>query len=41
MFLRELEHYDGVLFLATNCLRASDAAILSRIHLLLKYEPLE
>lgn len=41
VFLRELEHYDGILFLTTNRMQTFDPAILSRIHLPLKYEPLK
>ncbi len=40
VFLRELEHFDGVLFLTTNRLQTFDAAILSRIHVSLKYSEL-
>ncbi len=40
VFLRELEQYDGVLFLTTNRLQTFDEAILSRIHVSLKYEEL-
>ena len=41
VFLRELEHYEGILFLTTNRMNTFDSAILSRIHLPLKYEPLK
>lgn len=41
VFLRELEQYDGVLFLATNRLQTFDEAILSRIHVSLKYKELD
>jgi SpoVK/Ycf46/Vps4 family AAA+-type ATPase len=41
VFLRELEHFDGILFLTTNRMQAFDPAILSRIHLPLRYEPLK
>ena len=41
VFLRELEHYDGILFLTTNRLQAFDEAVLSRVHLALRYEPLK
>jgi SpoVK/Ycf46/Vps4 family AAA+-type ATPase len=41
VFLRELEHYDGILFLTTNRLQVFDEAVLSRLHLALNYEPLK
>jgi hypothetical protein len=40
MFLRKLEYYEGILFLTTNRIAQFDGAILSRIHLLLRYENL-
>lgn len=40
VFLRELEHYDGILFLTTNRLQAFDEAVLSRVHLALRYNAL-
>ena len=40
VFLRELEHYEGILFLNTNRVKSFDEAILGRIHLALKYKPL-
>ncbi|KAK3935966.1 P-loop containing nucleoside triphosphate hydrolase protein, partial [Diplogelasinospora grovesii] len=40
VFLRGLEQYDGILFLTTNRLQAFDEAVLSRVHLALKYEAL-
>jgi SpoVK/Ycf46/Vps4 family AAA+-type ATPase len=40
VFLRELEYFDGVLFLTTNRVKSFDPAILSRIQLSLKYGPL-
>ncbi|KAK0637179.1 P-loop containing nucleoside triphosphate hydrolase protein [Bombardia bombarda] len=40
VFLRELEHYDGILFLTTNRLQTFDEAIISRIHVALKYDEL-
>jgi len=40
VFLRELEQYDGILFLTTNRVQSFDEAMVSRIHLALKYEPL-
>lgn len=39
VFLRELEHYEGILFLTTNRMNTFDSAIFSRIHLPLKYKP--
>ncbi|KAI8956826.1 hypothetical protein F5Y11DRAFT_364727 [Daldinia sp. FL1419] len=41
VFLRELERYEGILFFTTNRMQMFDAAILSRIHLALRYEPLK
>jgi hypothetical protein len=41
VFLRELEQYEGILFLTTNRMQTFDPAIISRIHLALKYEPLK
>jgi SpoVK/Ycf46/Vps4 family AAA+-type ATPase len=41
VFLRELEHYEGIMFLTTNRLQSFDPAILSRIHLPLRYGPLD
>jgi hypothetical protein len=40
VFLRKLEYYEGILFLTTNRMAQFDRAILSRIHLLLRYENL-
>ncbi|KEY64860.1 hypothetical protein S7711_03857 [Stachybotrys chartarum IBT 7711] len=40
VFLRELEHYEGILFLTTNRMQTFDPAILSRIHLPLRYNAL-
>ncbi|KID73422.1 ATPase family AAA domain-containing protein 3C [Metarhizium brunneum] len=40
VFLRELEQYDGILFLTTNRVQSFDEAMISRIHLALHYEPL-
>ncbi|KAH8878683.1 hypothetical protein GQ53DRAFT_82027 [Thozetella sp. PMI_491] len=40
VFLRELEHFDGILFLTTNRMQTFDPAIMSRIHLPLRYNPL-
>mgnify|MGYP001040056582 CR=1 FL=1 len=40
VFLRKLEYYEGILFLTTNRVAEFDDAILSRIHLKIKYEKL-
>ncbi|KAK3938109.1 P-loop containing nucleoside triphosphate hydrolase protein [Diplogelasinospora grovesii] len=40
VFLRELEQFNGILFLTTNRLQTFDEAILSRIHVSLKYNDL-
>ena len=40
VFLRELEYYQGIMFLTTNRVKQIDDAIASRIHLPLKYESL-
>lgn len=40
VFLRELEYYQGIMFLTTNRVNQIDDAIASRIHLLLKYNSL-
>ena len=40
IFLRELEHYEGILFLTTNRVETFDEAFKSRIHVPLKYEDL-
>ncbi|KAK2752220.1 hypothetical protein FQN54_008152 [Arachnomyces sp. PD_36] len=37
VFLRKLEYYEGILFLTTNRVTEFDEAILSRIHLKVKY----
>lgn len=41
VFLRELEQYDGILFLTINRLQVFDEAVFSRVHLALNYEVLE
>jgi len=41
MFLRILEYCDGIMFLITNRVSNFDDAILSRIHLMLKYQDLD
>lgn len=38
--LRKLEYFQGILFLTTNRMIDFDEAILSRIHLIVKYEDL-
>lgn len=40
VFLRNLEYYDGILFLTTNRATDFDDAVLSRIHLKVKYDNL-
>ena len=40
VFLRELEYYQGIMFLTTNRVNQIDDAIASRIHLPLKYKSL-
>ncbi|OJJ52063.1 hypothetical protein ASPSYDRAFT_165291, partial [Aspergillus sydowii CBS 593.65] len=40
VFLRKLEYYQGILFLTSNRGIQSDDAILSRIHLIIKYKDL-
>lgn len=40
IFLRKLEYYEGILFLITNRVSDFDEAILSRIHLKIKYDEL-
>ena len=40
VFLRELEYYQGIMFLTTNRVKEIDDAIASRIHLPLKYKSL-
>jgi hypothetical protein len=37
VFLRKLEYYQGIMFLTTNRVTDFDKAMLSRIHLTLKY----
>ncbi len=37
VFLREIEYYQGIMFLTTNRVKQIDDAIASRIHLPLKY----
>jgi len=40
VFLRKLEYCEGIMFLTTNRVSQFDAAILSRIHLMFKYDNL-
>ncbi|KAK7990180.1 hypothetical protein PG989_010495 [Apiospora arundinis] len=40
IFLRKLEHYQGILFLTTNRMESIDAAFQSRIDLMLPFDPL-
>jgi hypothetical protein len=40
IFLRRLEYCEGILFLTTNRVSQFDEAILSRIHLMLRYDDL-
>jgi hypothetical protein len=37
VFLRKLEYCEGIIFLTTNRVAEFDLAILSRIHVILKY----
>ncbi|MCJ1308633.1 hypothetical protein MMC25_002286 [Agyrium rufum] len=39
-FLRSMEYYRGILFLTTNRVGHMDPAIMSRVHVVLKYNPL-
>lgn len=41
VFLRRLEYYDGVLFLANNLIHHFNDAILNRVHLMMKHDKLE
>ncbi|KAK5077725.1 hypothetical protein LTR70_009493 [Exophiala xenobiotica] len=40
VFLRKLEHFDGLLILTTNLVDHFDSAILDRMHLQIRYHPL-
>jgi hypothetical protein len=40
VFLRKLEYCEGILFLTTNRVSQFDGAILSRIHIMLRYDDL-
>ncbi|KAF8847949.1 hypothetical protein BDZ45DRAFT_811180 [Acephala macrosclerotiorum] len=41
VFLRKLEYFQGIMFLTTNRVSEFDPAILSRIHLMLRYDNLK
>lgn len=41
IFLRLLEYYEGIMFLTTNRIKAFDDAFQTRIHLALRYDPLD
>ena len=41
VFLRKIEHCEGIMFLTTNRVSNLDEAILSRIYLMLKYDELD
>ena len=41
VFLRKIEYCEGIMFLTTNRVSHFDRAILSRIHLMLKYNELD
>jgi hypothetical protein len=41
IFLRELEYCEGIMFLTTNRVSQFDEAILTRIHLMLRYDKLD
>lgn len=41
VFLRLIEYYQGILFLTTNRLDEFDEAFQSRIHLTVRYQPLD
>jgi len=40
VFLKELEYFEGIIFLTTNRIETFDRAFQSRIHVSLRYEPL-
>ncbi|KAK5071431.1 hypothetical protein LTR70_010555 [Exophiala xenobiotica] len=40
VFLRKLEHFDGILILTTNLVDHFDSAIIDRMHLQMQYHPL-
>ena len=41
VFLRQIEHYQGILFLTTNQIHTFDKAAVSRVHYGLRYSPLD
>ncbi|KAI1363992.1 P-loop containing nucleoside triphosphate hydrolase protein [Xylaria arbuscula] len=41
VFLYEIEYYQGILFLTTNCVRQFDDAFISRIHIVIHYPDLD
>lgn len=41
IFLRQLEYFQGILFLTTNRVETFDDAFQSRIHIALRYDPLD
>src|SRR5450432_3221982 len=41
VFLRKLEYCEGIMFLTTNRVSQFDEAILTRIHLMLRYDKLD
>ena len=41
VFLRQIEYFQGIMFLTTNRITVFDAAIQSRIHLALRYDELK
>jgi hypothetical protein len=41
IFLRKMEYFQGILFMTSNRASEFDEAILSRVHLMLRYEDLD
>lgn len=41
VLLRVLEYYEGIIFMTTNRVRAIDVAVISRIHLAVRYDDLD
>lgn len=41
VLLRVLEYYEGIIFMTTNRIRAIDVAVISRIHLAVRYDDLD
>lgn len=41
VFLRKLEYYEGILFITTNRVQIFDEAIASRVHIAIRYKPLD